>query len=317
MRKPPLLIEWYCEHDNELGRIVACAGWGVFRVDGSDDAHIDGNDRCTAALDRMINQAKASSRPIVMCASNECRVGSTWQRLRASLAARRALARERLRSRALLRTTSKISEKVRRAGGTVAFEWPMSCDGWRSKVCPGISRIIGLAPHQARVDRCALKADDGFPFLKKSWRVQISSIRASRVLHRICPKDHGHGRIEGSVAKGTGRYTIRVAQHFFSSLVEGLSKISEPKEAYPADRVWENDAPSPEDRVDPVLARAIAKLHMQSGHPENQYPARVIRLATTPLRPRCDTRALFAVASPNRRQRSQYTSGARHKTSAT
>lgn len=125
----------------------------------------------------------------------------------------------------------------------------MSCDGWRSKVCPEISRITGLAPHQGRVARCALQADDGSPVLKKSLRVQISSVRASRVPHRICPKDHAHRRIEGSVTESTGRYTTRVAQHFFSALVEGLPNPAEPREAYPADRVRDNDAPGPEDRV--------------------------------------------------------------------
>lgn len=74
VRKPPLLIEWCCEHDSELGRIAASAGWGVYRADGSDDVHTAGTDHGTAALDRMINKAKASSRPIVMWASNERRV---------------------------------------------------------------------------------------------------------------------------------------------------------------------------------------------------------------------------------------------------
>lgn len=187
-------------------------------------------------------------------------------------------------------STAKFVEKVRRANGIVAFEWQRSGDGWRSKACPEISQIIGLASHQARVDRCALQDDDGSPLLKKSWRERTSSdssIRASRCLARVCPSDHRHGRIQGVATRGTGRYTAPVPKHFFGAFVEGLFNSCEAKKTYPADRDGGGDVLVVRDRVDPALAHASPSC--------TRSPA---TWRTSTWRARSDLRAVQTTPSP-------------------
>ena len=81
----------------------------------------------------------------------------------------------------MLKNFIKVAEQVLSQGGTVSFEWPKNCSGWK---LPLLSEFIaGHGLYEAITDGCAIgmKNHLGEPS-KKSWRVVTSSFKLAQNL---------------------------------------------------------------------------------------------------------------------------------------
>ena len=96
------------------------------RIDLGDESQCE-------QLDYQIDEA-AKVAPPHLWASIPCTSGSTWQyinRKKGGAAFMRKLGRQVKESKRLFSSFTKSAERVLNHGGTVTFEWPRPCSGWK------------------------------------------------------------------------------------------------------------------------------------------------------------------------------------------
>ena len=106
----------------------------------------------------------------------------------------------------ILANLSVLATFVHQRGGSVSFEWPRTCKGW--KLDDVIAFLKSLPFHRADFDGCCfgLQTKDGIP-LKKEWTVWstcsflLFTLNGSR-----CCGDHSHARCLGRNARLSARY---------------------------------------------------------------------------------------------------------------
>ena len=87
-----------------------------------------------------------------------CTPWSSWQRLnlkKGGPSVQAKVARERVQSLEFIKTFVRIARRVLDNGGSMSFEWPRWCDGWKQPEVQLMIKILKLSPID--VDGCAVR----------------------------------------------------------------------------------------------------------------------------------------------------------------
>ena len=187
------------------------------RIDLGDESQCE-------QLDYQIDEA-AEVAPPHMWASIPCTSGSPWQyinRKKGGAAFIRKLARQVRESKRLFSSFTKRAERVLNHNGTVTFEGPRPCSGWKR---PDVVSFFEKHPQFMCVDLegCAvgLTTRGGLP-LKKPWRLMTTSQRIKDAFQdKRCKCQQTHARCEGAETTRSAMYpsqmTNLIAQELFPS----------------------------------------------------------------------------------------------------
>ena len=185
---PSPLCEAWCAEDSELGRVGERRGRRVIRYTAADD--LSDPDTIRNALNDI-----RTRRAVHLHGSIPCTPWTSWQRInlaRASQETRDRISAERATSLAYVRTFERLGRATLARGGSVSFEWPRHCDGWKEETVETMLRVLKLVP--VEVDGCAVgvASEAGEPILKP-WRIAVSSAQMAEALSGLrCRGDHGH-----------------------------------------------------------------------------------------------------------------------------
>ncbi|CAE8625872.1 unnamed protein product [Polarella glacialis] len=307
--KPPLLIEWRCDPNSELGQEFAAQGGHVLRLCLPDyDMSLQEN------VDLVVDYAAKWSQAghdVHFWFSLPCTAWCAWQFVNANAAGPaelEALEEKRCQSRRMPSLAiSALQQVVGLPHVTASFEWPETCIGCS---IPEIAPLLDMLQVNCRFDGCRdAVCDRQRRRLKKPWRVQTTVSSLPRILGKRCLRNHIHGETRGLAAVLSGFYTPALVRAITQGLlgstafpVETEDPLDEPDEPDvpdvpddPMDQDPDPDdepgddaeqLPAPPLRLpeqpesDPqVLLRALKQLRRNLGHPEARALARAIRIA--------------------------------------
>ena len=120
---------------------------------------------------------------------------------------------EKRQSVVMLSYFTQLADYVVKHGGTVSFEWPRYCSGWKLEEL--VSFIGKYQMQEVLVDGCSVgvkRAADGKPILKP-WRFVTNSVSLIAALEPMrCSKTHDHVPCAGKDTKQSGFYTQELAE---------------------------------------------------------------------------------------------------------
>ena len=160
-------------------------GRKVYRFTADDDLS------SSAKIQRAL-QTTRSNPESHLHGSLPCTTWRSWQRLslhRGGPATKARITRIREQSLEWVKTFTRLGKATLAGGGSLSFEWPRYCDGWRHEVRSMISEL-NLIP--ISVDGCAagIVDEEGTPIFKP-WRVMVSDVHLAAALGGSkCNGDH-------------------------------------------------------------------------------------------------------------------------------
>ena len=216
------MFEFACSEDSQMG--FTHDEYSINHVRLCKDRIDLGDELQCEQLDCQIDEA-AEAAPPHLWASIPCTSGSPWQfinRKKGGAAFIRKLARQVKESKRLFSSFAKRAERVLNHNGTVTFEWPRPCSGWKRL---DVIAFFEKHPQFMRVDfeGCAvgLTTRDGLP-LTKPWRLMTTSQRIKDAFQDIrCKCQQTHARCEGAETTRSAMYppqmTDLIAKALFPS----------------------------------------------------------------------------------------------------
>ena len=216
------MFEFACSSDSQMG--FTNEEYSINHVRLSKDRIDLGDELQCDQLDYQIDSA-AETAPPHLWASIPCTSGSPWQYINCKKGGPkfvRKLALQIRESKRLFQSFTKRAERVLSHGGTVTFEWPRPCTGWKR---PDVVAFFDSHPQFTRVDfdGCAvgLTSRDGLP-IKKPWRLMTTSTRiVENFQDKRCRCQQSHARCEGAETTRSAMYppamTHLIAQSLFPS----------------------------------------------------------------------------------------------------
>ena len=216
------MFEFACSDNSQMG--FTHDEYSINHVRLCKDRIDLGDESQCEQLDYQIDEA-AEVAPPRMWASIPCTSGSPWQhinRKKGGAAFIRKLAHQVKESKRLFSSFTKRAERVLNHNGTVTFEWPRPCSGWKR---PDVVGFFEKYPQFMCVDfeGCAvgLTTRDGLP-LKKPWRLMTTSQRIKDAFQdKRCKCQQIHARCEGAETTRSAMYPPHminlIAQAFFPS----------------------------------------------------------------------------------------------------
>ena len=200
------MFEFVCSDNSQMG--FTHDEYSINHVRLCKDRIDLGDESQCEQLENQIDEA-AEVAPPHMWASIPCTSGSPWQyinRKKGGAAFIRKLAHQVKESKRLFSSFTKRAERVLNHNGTVTFEWPRPCSGWKR---PDVVAFFEKHPQFMCGDfeGCAvgLTTRDGLP-LKKPWRLMTTSQRIKDVFQdKRCKCQQTHARCEGAKALWLGR----------------------------------------------------------------------------------------------------------------
>ena len=210
------LIEAWCSEDSPLGKTGDSLkpARNVVRFTVKEDLS-----REQTILDALEEVGKHKGTHLH--GSLPCTPWSSWQRLnlkKGGPSVQAKVARERAQSLEFIKTFVRVARPVLDAGGSVTFEWPRWCDGWKQPEVQLMIKVLKLTP--VNIDGCAVgvSAEDSSPIMKP-WRILVSSEHVGKALEgHLCDRSHAHARCEGSRTAGTAIYPRRLCELIHSGL---------------------------------------------------------------------------------------------------
>ena len=216
------MFEFACSEDSQMG--FTHQEYGINHVRLCKDRIDLGDESQCEQLDYQIDEA-AKVAPPHMWASIPCTSGSPWQyinRKKGGAAFMRKLARPVKESKRLFKSFSKRAERVLNHGGTVTFEWPRPCSGWKR---PDVVAFFEKHPQFMTVgfEGCTVGLTDrnGYP-IKKPWKLKTTSSRIVEAFQDMrCRCQQPHSRCEGAETTRSAMYppqmTNLIAQALYPS----------------------------------------------------------------------------------------------------
>ena len=196
------LVEGWCSSESPLGVVGEIRGRTVHRFTADDDL---GKESTIQSALRLARRCPGSH----LHGSLPCTPWTSWQRLnlrKGGPATKARIERQRAKSLQHVKTFTRLARCTLAKGGSVTFEWPRECDGWRQPEVIEMIRVLDL--HPVDVDGCAVGvADgDGTP-IYKPWRIMCSSKAVSGALQGYrCDRGHRHARCQGKLTEKTAYY---------------------------------------------------------------------------------------------------------------
>ena len=216
------MFEFACSEDSQIG--FTHQEYGINHVRLCKDRIDLGDESQCEQLDYQIDEA-AKVAPPHMWASIPCTSGSPWQyinRKKGGAAFMRKLARQVKESKRLFSSFAKRAERVLNHGGTVTFEWPRPCSGWKR---PDVVAFFEKHPQFMTVgfEGCTVGLIDrnGYP-IKKPWKLKTTSSRIVEAFQDMrCRCQQPHSRCEGAETTRSAMYppqmTNLIAQALYPS----------------------------------------------------------------------------------------------------
>ena len=216
------MFEFACSEDSQMG--FTHQEYGINHVRLCKDRIDLGDESQCEQLDYQIDEA-AKVAPPHMWASIPCTSGSPWQyinRKKGGAAFMRKLARQVKESKRLFGSFAKRAERVLNHGGTVTFEWPRPCSGWKR---PDVVAFFEKYPQFMTVgfEGCTVGLTDrnGYP-IKKPWKLKTTSPRIVEAFQDMrCRCQQPHSRCEGAETTRSAMYppqmTSIIAQALYPS----------------------------------------------------------------------------------------------------
>ena len=187
------LVETWCDKESPLGTVGDVMGRKVYRFTAEDDLS------SPATIQRALQTTRGNPGSHLH-GSLPCTPWTSWQRLnlhRGGPETKARIARIREQSLEWVKTFTRLGKATLAGGGSVSFEWPRYCDGWRQEAVRSMISQLKLIP--ISIDGCAagVADEDGTPIFKP-WRIMVSDVHlAASISGFKCSGDHLHRRCEG------------------------------------------------------------------------------------------------------------------------
>ena len=126
--------------------------------------------------------------------------------------------KDRATSLDYVRTFGRLGRAVIARGGSVSFEWPRHCEGWKDETVKAMLEDLKLDP--VDVDGCAVgvQSKTGEPILKP-WRIAVSSPLMRKALDGLrCQGGHTHVPCSGDETARSAFYP----EHLCRAIHDGL-----------------------------------------------------------------------------------------------
>ena len=243
---PSPLVEAWCAEDSELGKVGEKRGRRVIRYTAADDLSDPGTIR------NALNDIR-TRRAVHLHGSIPCTPWTSWQRINLCQAApetRDRIMAERAASLEYVKTFERLGKATQARGGSVSFEWPRHCDGWKEEVVTTMLRVLKLEP--VEIDGCAVgvTSKSGEPILKP-WRIAVSSQQMMQALDGLrCQGGHEHVPCAGSETSRSAFYPEQLC----NAIHDGLDAHEEAQEE-----------PNPGTRVRPFEALVPGRMSVSGG----------------------------------------------------
>ena len=211
--KPPVIIEFCCDPDSEVGKVKGQCK--VFRI----TKH--GCDVSTAAgVDDALATARANPGALLFT-SIPCTTGCPyWHANKARPGAKQRHRKQKRELEAILRNWLPVARQVTADGGCVAWEWPRNSPLWQHDKVKAFIKEFNL--ETVLFDGCAFGvcsqcgANRGMP-IKKPWRIDTNCPELYRAFQgKMCPGVHKHPQhapCQGGDTVKTGHYTPSMARN--------------------------------------------------------------------------------------------------------
>ena len=188
------LLEGWCAPDSALGRTGERCGRRVLRFTEKEDL---GKPETVDAAAREVRKNPGCH----LHGSLPCTPWSAWQSMnlaKASDVAKEKIRKAREKSLEFVVSFKRIAKIALAGGGSVSFEWPRYCSGWKQ---PEVMNMIEeLQLTAVDVDGCSVgvvRKADGQPMLKP-WRFMVSSPHLVEQLQGFrCQGGHQHAPCSG------------------------------------------------------------------------------------------------------------------------
>eukprot|EP00972_Heterocapsa_arctica_P105711 15573934-Heterocapsa_arctica.AAC.1 len=159
------LVEGWCSPTSSLGEVGEALGRRVIRLTEADDM----SDEKTVKF--AMKEAKENP-GCHLHGSLPCTPWTSWQRLnlrKATEAKKASLMQSRILSMEFVVTFTRLAKSVLAKGGSVSFEWPRGCDGWKQ---PAVKKMVAeLKLTFVSIDGCAVGVQsEGGERILKPWR---------------------------------------------------------------------------------------------------------------------------------------------------
>ena len=290
------VIEFCCSPTSEIGEQAKSLEVEVLRCTDTP-----GEDVMTkAGLERCERYAR-SNPGCHLFGSLPCTAWSSLQNLNVHLhgeSFKERLKADRDRSLRLVGNFLHLARIVKQGGGTVSFEWPRHCSGWRANLV--LRMIKELSMEKVEIDGCtlgvkSLKTDKP---IKKPWSIATTCSEMQQEFQNSrCQRDHEHTPCEGSDTKQTGFYTPKMARKILKSILRhDVQKLVQQRKAVMAAEQKEVEervaATATKEEIKAFLelpakqrqelVEAARKVHINTGHKPVSELARLLRREGAP-----------------------------------
>ena len=116
-----------------------------------------------------------------------CTPWTSWQRInlhKARPETRERILKERAESLKYVATFQRIAKAALSRGGSVSFEWPRHCEGWKESAVQTMLTDLSLIPVDVDGCRVGVTTKSGEPILKP-WRIAVSSPHLEHALQGL------------------------------------------------------------------------------------------------------------------------------------
>ena len=162
-------------------------------------------------------------------------LGHHWQKLnlaRASDAAKEKIYKSRKQSLEFIVSFTRIAKVALARGGSVSFEWPRYCSGWKTPEVANMIKELQLTA--VDVDGCSVGVErkaDGEPILKP-WRFMVSSPHLAAQLQDFrCHGGHRHVPCSGADTARSAFYPEELCEAVHKGLDEHERCARPPRKA--------------------------------------------------------------------------------------
>ena len=222
------LLEGWCAPDSALGKTGERCGRRVLRYTEKEDL----------SKAETVNAAAREVRNHPGChlhGSLPCTPWSSWQKLnlaRASDAAKEKIYKSRKQSLEFIDSFTRIAKVALARGGSVSFEWPRYCSGWKTPEVTNMIKELQLTA--VDVDGCSVgvvRKADGEPMLKP-WRFMVSSPHLAAQLQDFrCHGGHRHVPCSGVDTARSAFYPEQLCEEVHKGLDEHERCARPPRKA--------------------------------------------------------------------------------------
>ena len=188
-----LLVEACCAEDSKLGKVGEISGRPVICYKASDEL----SEQRTVQNALCDIRSRQGTR---LHGSIPCTLWISWQRIKlkqAKAETKKRIMKDRATFLDYIRPFRRLGRAVIVRGGSMFFEWPCHCEGWKDETVKAMLEDLKLDP--VDVDCCAVgvQSKTGGPILKP-WRIAVSSALMREALDSLrCQERNTHVPFSG------------------------------------------------------------------------------------------------------------------------